>query len=266
MRKALALIRANWLTAFSYRLQTFFNLLSIFVTLVPVYFISKALQPMMANVIKTEATDYFGFLMMGLITFMLIQSAVTALHGALSGEISTGSFEALLGTPTSILSLLAGLVGQSFSMTLLRTLVTFLFSAWFGLHVVWSSAPAALFVLALLVLAYLPFGIIAAALILAFRTTGPFPNGVLTVSVLLGGVYYPTQAIPSWLQQGSVFIPLTYGLRALRRSFLDGAPLSSSAGDLTVLVGVTAVMFVVSLFTFALALRYAKHAGTLAQY
>src|SRR6185295_1708273 len=132
-----------------------------------------------------------------------------------------------LATPTSFVTLLAGMTGQAFSMTSIRALVALLFATAFGAHVIWSAAPSALLVLLLIVLSYLPFGIMAASLVLAFRTTGPFPSGLLAVSGLLGGVYYPTQVIPSWLQQVSVFVPLTYGLRALRRSLLDGAPLMS---------------------------------------
>jgi hypothetical protein len=55
-------------------------------------------------------------------------------------------------------------------------------------------------------------------------------------------------------------------LKALRRSLLDGAPLSASVPDLTVLLAMTAVGFAVSLVAFSWALRYAKRAGTLAQY
>jgi len=266
MRKALALIRANWLTALSYRLETFFSFLSLFVGIIPLYFISRALQPMMSGIIRSEAPEYFGFVVVGLVTFSFVGAAVSALHGSLGGEIGTGSFEALLATPTPLISLLAGMVGQSFSMTTLRAIMALVFSTVFGAHLIWSGVPAALLALVLTILAYLPFGIMAGALVLAFRTTGPFPGGLLALSGLLGGVYYPTQVVPSWLQGVSVFVPLTYGLRALRRSLLDGAPLSASAQDLLVLAGVSAVLLVVSLLMFAWALRYAKRVGTLAQY
>ena len=40
---------------------------------------------------------------------------------------------------------------------------------------------------------------------------------MLAASTLLGGVYYPTTVIPSWLASASEFVPLGYGLRALRQ-------------------------------------------------
>jgi ABC-2 type transport system permease protein len=258
--------RANWLTALSYRVDTFFSFLGLFVTVIPVYFVSRALQPVMANTIKGEAPEYFGFLIVGWVAFSFTNLAVTGLHGALSGEISTGSFEALMGTPTPLVSILAGMLGQAMTMNMIRAFVILTFAILFGVHIVWGSALTGVGILILIVLSYLPFGIFAAALVLGFRSTGPFPNAVLVGSALLGGVYYPTQVIPSWLERLSVLVPLKYGLKSLRRTLLDGAPLRASAPDLAILVALTAVGFVVSFVAFTWALRYAKKAGTLAQY
>jgi ABC-2 type transport system permease protein len=266
MRKAAALVRASWLTALSYRLDTFFSFMGLIVAVVPLFFISRALQPMMMGKIKAEAPEYFGFLMVGIITYTFIQTAVGALHTALTSEIATGSFEALLSTPTALPSILVGLIGQAFSMNLLRAMVLFLFAWMLGAHVVWTAAIAAVLILTLIIVSYIPFGIFSAALVLAFRTTGPFPTAVLTLSALLGGVYYPTQVIPSWLERCSIFVPLTYGLRSLRRSLLDGAPLTASMVDLTIVGGATVVLMAGSVVVFLWALRYAKRAGTLAQY
>ena len=266
MRKVLALVRAAWLTALSYRLETFFSFMSLIVAVIPLFFIGRALQPMMSDAIRAEAPEYFGFVIVGLITLTFVQTAVSAPHSALAGEISTGSFEALLATPTSIPELLAGMIGQGFSMTAIRAVVVLAFSAALGAHVVWSAGGAAIVILTLIVLAYLPYGIASAALVLAFRTTGPFPSMVVGGAALLGGVYYPTHVIPVWLEGLSTLVPLTYGLRALRRSLLDGAPLAASAADLTILATSTIVLMIGSLAAFSWALRYSKRAGTLAQY
>jgi len=266
MRRAMAITRANWLTALSYRVETGFSFFMLFVGIVPLYLISHALQPMMSNAIKGEAPQYFGFLVLGLAANGFTGFAINALHGTLSSEISSGSLEALVSTPTRLPALLSGLVGQQFGMTLLRQGVMLVLACVLGVQLVWSGVPAALGILALTILAYLPFGILAAALVLAFRTTGPFPGLLVTASTLFGGVYYPTTVIPSWLERFSAFVPLSYGLRALRRTLLDGAPVAASARDLAILGGGALALLAISLIVFSYALRYAKHAGTLAQY
>ena len=135
-----------------------------------------------------------------------------------------------------------------------------------GAEIVWTSVPAGLFVLALIILAHIPFGVVGAAMVLAFRTAGPLAQGVLFLSGALGGVYYSATSIPSWLQSVSALMPLTYGLRALRQVLLLGEPLGAAAGDITVLLGFVVFLLLGSVGCFALAFRYARKAGTMTQY
>lgn len=266
MREALALMRARWLTITSYRMQTIFSFVGLLVSVIPIYFVSRALQPMMAGAIDNQGGQYFGFVVLGLIAYGYINTATGALHAAFSQDIGNGSLEAVLATPISLPALLAGMFGQAFLWTMLRSAVVLGGAALLGAQVVWSKGLIALLVLMLTVLPYIGLGIIMAALVLAFRSTGPLPAAVLTLSMLLGGVYYPPSVVPSWLAVASKGVPLNYGLRALRRTFLDGAPLSAVAGDLAVLCGFSFVLFAVALLGFSMAWTYARRAGTLAQY
>jgi ABC-2 type transport system permease protein len=144
--------------------------------------------------------------------------------------------------------------------------ITIVAGAVLGAHVVWSHIPAALLILVLIVLAYIPFGMISAAMVVAFRTPGPLAGGVLLASNLLGGVYYPTTSIPSWIQNLSSFIPLTYGLRSLRRVMLEGASLADVAADLGMLLLFIAVLTTLGTALLLWAFRYARRAGTMGQY
>ena len=55
MRESWALIRAAWLTAASYRMGMFISLFGLVFVLLPLYFISSALQPALAHTIAGEA-------------------------------------------------------------------------------------------------------------------------------------------------------------------------------------------------------------------
>ena len=135
-----------------------------------------------------------------------------------------------------------------------------------GAHLAWDRFGAVVPILLLVVLAHIPIGIMSAAMVLAFRTQGPLPQLVFMLSTFLGGVYYPTHVIPGAIQMISAIVPLTYGLRAIRVVLLEGKPLTAVAGDLLTLVAFAVGLFVVSAITFQAALRYARRAGTLAQY
>lgn len=266
MREAWALVVASWKTALSYRLSMIFSLVSLVVTVVPVYFVANALQTTMARSIANQGREYFAFLLIGMIALSFIMTAVNSVPGVVSSGISSGTLEALLSTRASLPSLISGLIGYGFVWTSIRGFVMLAAGLVLGVHLVWGATLSSLFILVLIVLAYLPFGLLAAALQLAFRTAGPLSSAVVIASSLLGGVYYPTQVIPSWIQRVSDAVPLTYGLRALRRMLLDGASFTSVLPDVATLIGFVLLLTAVSLFALSEALHYARRSGTLAQY
>jgi ABC-2 type transport system permease protein len=265
-RKVLALVRASWQAAASYRVNMVLSIASLLFALVPLFFVARALDPLMAESIAQQGGDYFGFLLVGMVVFSFLTSAVNTLPGALGGGIGNGTFEAMLATPTSLPTLLGGMTGYGIAWTGVRSLLLLIGGVALGMNVAVDRLLPALLILALIILAYVPLGLIAAASVLAFRTPGPVPAVALLLSALLGGVYYPTQVIPSWIQSVSDLVPLTYGLRALRRTLLDGMPLHAVATDVMILAGFAAVLLVVGSFAFVKALHYSRRAGTLAHY
>lgn len=261
-----ALVRSGWQAAASYRVNMVLSIGSLVLALVPMYFIANALDPLMAESIAAEGGDYFAFLLMGMITYLLLGAAVNTLPGALRGGIGNGTFEAMLATPTPLSTLLAGMTGYGLAWTGARALVLLVGGVVLGMSLAPGRILPALLILVLLLLAYLPFGLMAAASVLAFRTAGPLPNIVLVVSALLGGVYYPTHVIPTWIQSISQAVPLTYGLRALRQTLLEGLPLRAVAGDVLILGVFAAALMAAGSYAFTRGLRYSRRVGSLAHY
>jgi ABC-2 type transport system permease protein len=262
----LALTRASWLTATSYKVNTVFSFLGIIGAVVPIYFLSNALQPLMANVIRGEGHQYFGFILVGTVAFSFIPIAIQSLPSAVGSSIGNGTLEAVLSTPTSMTAVLTGMMSYTVAWTTLRGALMLVAGGILGATVLWPQIPAALLILLLIILAHLPLGLMAAASVLAFRTAGPFPRVALILSSLLGGVYYPTHVIPSWLAYASSLLPLTYGLRALRRVLLDGVSLRMVASDLMVLLAFAVVLSGIGAWAFSSALRYARRNGALSIY
>jgi ABC-2 type transport system permease protein len=266
MRESIALIRSAWLTASSYRLGMLVSLLGLAFVLVPLYFISHALQPVMQQAISGEARQYFGFVVLGAICFSLASSCTTALPTALDGAVNRGTLEAILGTPARLAAICAGLMGYNVLWSLLRAAILAMVAVALGAGIVWRSAPAGLAVLILTMLSYVGISLIFSAMVVLFRTTGPLPTVIMTGSMLLGGVYYPTSVIPSWIRDLAGFFPLTYGLRALRRIVLRGETLNAVAPDVIMLGGMTLISLAVGVATFHLALQRARANGSLSTY
>jgi ABC-2 type transport system permease protein len=162
--------------------------------------------------------------------------------------------------------MLTGMMGYNFAWTLVRVALMLVAGWVLGATIDWIQLPSAMLLLLLIIMAYVPIGLMAAAIYLAFRTTGPLPTGVMIVSSLLGGVYYPTHVVPSWLEHISGAIPLTYGLRALRQVLLEGASLASVRGDVGILLLMTALLFAAAIWMFSAAMSYARRTGSLSYY
>jgi len=268
MRSALALIQASWRTQRSYRVSMLLSVIGLGVTVLPVYFVSKALQPVVGDSILNQGGNYFGFLVIGFIALIFVSTTVNSIPDAVGGGIGNGTLEALLSTRASIPSLLAGMVGYSFVWTAVKALLFLALALVLGLHVSFSASLSGIFIIVLIVLAHIPFALIAASLMLAFRTTGQLPNVVMIASGLLGGVYWSMTAkvIPPWVQGLANWVPLAPGLRALRQTLLNGASLSSVMPDVLLLVGFIVMLNAIGFLAFIEALRYARRSGTLAQY
>ena len=266
MRTIWAMLRASAITAASYRIGLLVSVAGLFASIVPLYFVSTALQGVMASKIQAEGGQYFAFVLVGTVVLSFVAQAINSLPNAVQGSVGSGMLDTLLSVPASPVVVFTGLTSYGYVWALARAALTLAVGAAVGAHVEWARVLPALLILFLIVLSYVPVGVLAAALIVAFRTDLELRRGALLVSTLLGGVYYPTHIIPSWIQSISVFVPLTYGLRALRRVLLDGEPLWRTAPDLGILVAMTAVLGVLSVTALSAAFQYARRTGTLAQY
>jgi len=266
MRSTIALVRAQWLTHASYRVGVILSFVALAATIAPVYFVADALQPVVGASIRTEGEHYFAFLVIGLASLYLVGAALTSLPDAVGGGIQSGTLEALFCTPASVPSILCGLVGFPLLWAGMRAAILVVMLAALGGSVAWTGVPLALVATLLTVAAYFGVGLMAAALVLAFRTAGPLVQGVVAASSLLGGVYYSTTVIPPPFDALAPFVPLTYGLRLVRRALLEGTPLVGLVGDGLALGALTAALLGLGAMAFWVALRHSRRSGSLGQY
>ena len=266
MRKLAAIVRRDFLIAASYRTSMAFSVVSLLTVVVPLYFIAQAVQPLAGPAIASEGESYFAFVILGMVAFQFASTGVTAIPAALASSLRTGTFEALLGTPTRLSTLLAGFTAYPFLWTVLRIVALIGVGQILGAGFQLERLPLAILVCVLIAVAYVPFGLLGGALLVLTRTTGPLPTAVLMASMFLGGVYYPTHVIPSWLASVSGVVPLTYGLRALRQLLSTDVSPAAVAADLGYLGMLTVVFLALNAIVLHLALGHARRAGTLAQY
>src|SRR5690606_27135767 len=123
MRSIIALLRAAWLSATSYRVATLLSLAGVAATVIPVYFIAEAVQDLAATSIQRESASYFAFIVVGIASVYIVSAATGALATAVTSTIGNGTLEALLVTRTGIPALLAGLAAHTSVQAALRAVV-----------------------------------------------------------------------------------------------------------------------------------------------
>jgi ABC-2 type transport system permease protein len=261
-----ALTKASWFHAKSYRLALATQLGALVFTIVPIYFVANALQPAMAETIAHEAKQFFPFVLVGWVATMFMTAGLTNLQTAVSGGIANGFFESLLVTRTPVPVVLVGLSSYGTILAVVRATVMMVGGWMLGASIAWKQLAPALLLIALVFAVYWGIGLLAGAMIIAFRSSGPLIPVVTAVSIFFGGVYYPVSSIPSWLRSIADVTPMAYGLRALRRVLLLGEGMVSVSLDVAILASMGFLSVMIGAVAVVAALRYARKAGTLGTY
>ncbi|MEK6693357.1 MAG: ABC transporter permease [Nitrospirota bacterium] len=265
--KVIAFLRRDFKTELSYRFSFLLNLAGISFSVIMFYYISKLFGKAASPYLEDYGGDYFSFVIIGIAFSGYLSVSLHSFSGAIREGQMLGTLEAMMVTPTGIpaIILFSGL--WSFISTTVEVIIYLLAGVIiFGLDLGKANILSAITVMILTILSFSPLGVISASFIMAFKRGDPIAFLFGSASSLLGGVYYPITILPSWLQDISHLLPITYSLRAMRYSLIKGSTLSEISSDLFALGFFSAFMIPLSLMAFSYAVRKAKEKGSLGQY
>jgi len=113
-------------------------------------------------------------------------------------------------------------------------------------------------------LSFVGLGIMASVLPLLFTERGSQMTYIIqAVLLLISGVYYPVDVLPSWLQPITRLSPATYVLEGMRDSLLKGLGLDQLVRYLLILLVIGLVSLPIGMAIFNWGERYAKRTGKL---
>ena len=166
-----------------------------------------------------------------------------------------GTLKAVLATPISPLSLMF----FSSLYPLLRAVVDaglyLLGGILFGLSLARANLTAALLLFLLSLLAFSSIGIISATFTLVFKRGDPLLWLFGSLSWLLGGVFYPLEVLPPFLQQTAQLLPITHALEGMRAALLGGGAVVELLPQIWMLALFGVVGLPLSLVGFSLGVR-----------
>ncbi len=210
---------------------------------------------------------YFGFLLFGMILTDAGWALMTGPSARLRQAQLAGTLEAVAAGRLGLSGLvLVEALGASTSALLRAAL--YLLGATVLLDVPFRVADplAAALAVALTGAALLPIGLLGGAVTLLLKRADPVGRLVHGLTLLAGGVVYPTSVLPGWLEAAGTLLAPTHALRALRGAFLGGASLAEIAGSLAWLACLAVSGAIVAVIALRAADRTARRLGSLNHY
>jgi ABC-2 type transport system permease protein len=264
---AAAFMRRDFVEAASYRLAFALRFFGFAVGLLTVFFTARFINLSRNPLLTPYGGDYFAFSLVGLILMDFQYVAVGAFASRIRNAQTQGTLEAILATPAPLPSVLAAAPLYDFAAAALRAVLYLTVGALvFGIRLHNANVLAAAVTGVLALVAFVSLGLCAGAFSLLVRRGDPINLFLGGVSMLAGGVWYPTQALPGWLARFGDLLPITHALEATRRSLLVGAGIGELARPLAALAILCVVFAPIGLVLFRVALRRARDDGSLTHY
>lgn len=265
-RLFLAFLSRDFRTEISYRLAFLLNLSTILFTTVTYYFVARLLGESVRPLLAPYGGDYFAFALIGVAFASYFTLGLSGFARNLRLAQTTGTLEAMLMTPAPLSMVILGSAAWNYAFTTFRVVAYLLLGVAMGIELQHANYAGALLTLILAITAFASLGIIAASVIMITKRGEPITGLFSGFATLVGGVFYPVEVLPGWLQKIANLIPITHALRAMRLALLEGAPWHALAPDLLALVLFVVILFPLSLLSFRVAVARAKEEGSLAHY
>ncbi|MGH2537282.1 MAG: ABC transporter permease [Candidatus Promineifilaceae bacterium] len=267
MNKLYSFLVRDFFTESSYRLSFLLSMVGIFFSAFTFYFVSLLVGDAADPYLEEYGGDYFSFVIIGIAFSGYFGVGLSGFARALREAQTTGTLEAMLMTPTPVSLIVVGSALWSYVLTTFRVFLYLLLgSLLFTLQFQGANVLGALVSLLLSILTFASIGIIAAAIIMIVKRGETITGMFSAFANLLGGIYYPVEILPGWLQAIARLIPVTYAVNAMRLALLSGATWRELAPDLLILAGYALVLFPLSLLVFRLAVERARHDGSLTHF
>lgn len=262
---ALAVFKLDMRNSLAYVAAFGFQWVQIIFQVLMAYLLSLVISPSPKFGYGGHSGSYFSYL---LVSFAFVSFQTTAI-GSFSEWVreaqTIGVLEAMLATSTRLGSIILATGLWSFGLTTAKVLFYVLLGLLFGLDLHHVNLLTALVFLVLTIASVSPVGLLAAAMTMVFKKTGPIAQALQGLTNIFGGIYVPLSRLPAPMQVAGMLLPITHALNGFHAA-LYGASVYELRVEVYWLLGSTVVLMPLSLWAFSRAVHSARVDGTLGQY
>lgn len=265
--KPLAFMVRDFKIAASYRLQFLMQSVGILLTTFSFSLIDKMFDGGSLPALAPYGGDFFAFVLIGIAFTDYLTISTNAFANEIRNAQMLGTLEAVLVTPTSIITILLSSYAYNLLATSLRVVFYLLFGTLiFGAQLRMPGLATFLITFFLTLLPLFGLGLLSAAFIIAFKRGSPINTLMAMGSGLLGGMLYPVSVLPAWLKPFSAMLPITHGLEAMRQVLLNGAGIFEIRKQLIILALFSILLLAIGIYALYASLKVARKEGSLLHY
>ena len=261
MSKFLAFLRKDIQIALSYK----FNLL-LQLTLI-IFIMSLIFLSLVSNNDSGLGNSDFFKILVGIALIDFMFSSMSVFSREVRFAQTYGTFEALILTKTSILTILLSSYALTFSRSILRILIYVLISKLiFGVDIAFSNMPIFLVLVIYNSMPFIGIGLFAAAFIILFKVGNVINFFVAISSIFFSGIFFSLDAMPENFANISNNLPLTIGLEIAGQALLNTFELGEAFPNLLKILFMSFLFVPTGILLVYYSLKEAKKSGNLNYY
>tara|TARA_Y100001968_G_C19442736_1_gene763464 strand:+ start:1144 stop:1962 length:819 start_codon:yes stop_codon:yes gene_type:complete len=261
----LAILKKDFKNALSYKMQFFGTLLTTLISISIFFLITKIFSIDSSKVLDAYENNYLKFVFLGIVFSELSFLMISCLSNAIAEYRISGTFEEILNTNIPDILIICSSYLYPISNLVIRLLIYFFIGEFlFDLNII-PDYGVFLFILFIIItfLSLLGLGLISASYTLVFFRGNPFISLYSISAAILGGTFFPYNALPDFLQNISFLIPMTHSLELLRSPEKILISRDLFFFHLYWLLSISFIYFCMGVFIFKKALKTAKKEGSL---
>ncbi|WP_459503384.1 ABC transporter permease [Bacillus sp. C1] len=179
-------------------------------------------------------------------SILFVMIVMLSATGTILNTRQIGVWYRLLGTPTAKAQILLGYILSFFligwiQFGTLMVLTNVLFD------VQWGNLLGTIILVSVLLLAVIGLALLLAGIVKTTEQQSALGNIVVVSTCMVGGLYWPIEIEPEWMQKVANFVPQTWAMRGFTELIARGGTLADIAGYVGILMLFAVVFFVIGL-------------------
>ncbi|OQR58552.1 ABC transporter permease [Bacillus sp. CDB3] len=179
-------------------------------------------------------------------SILFVMIVMLSATGTILKARQIGVWSRLLGAPVSKVQILTGYILSFFligwiQFGVLMILTHSLFD------VQWGNLLGVITLVSVLLLAVIGLALLLASIVKTTEQQSALGNIVVISTCMIGGLYWPIEIEPAWMQTAANFVPQTWAMRGFTELIVRGGTLADIGGYIGILILFAGVFFVIGL-------------------